>query len=66
MKAILAREPVRVFNHGDMRRDFTNIDDITSGIVAVADDAPASDGDPPAQSTVSATIVPNRRCAFSM
>jgi len=33
-KAILAGEPIRVFNHGDMRRDFTYVDDIVAGIRA--------------------------------
>ena len=28
-KAILAGEPIRLFNHGDMRRDFTYVDDLT-------------------------------------
>jgi UDP-glucuronate 4-epimerase len=47
-KAILAGEPIRVFNNGDMRRDFTYIDDIVSGIVAAADSPPVSiDGQPP-------------------
>ena len=32
-KAILAGEPIKVFNHGDMVRDFTFIDDIVEGIV---------------------------------
>lgn len=32
-KAILAGEPIKVFNHGQMRRDFTFIDDIVEGIV---------------------------------
>ena len=31
---ILAGRPIKVFNHGDMRRDFTYIDDIVSGVVA--------------------------------
>jgi UDP-glucuronate 4-epimerase len=34
-KAILADQPIRVFNHGDMARDFTYIDDIISGILSV-------------------------------
>ncbi|MGM0453206.1 MAG: NAD-dependent epimerase [Thermodesulfobacteriota bacterium] len=34
-KAILAGEPIKVFNHGDMRRDFTYIDDIIEGVVRV-------------------------------
>lgn len=33
---ILKGEPINVFNHGRMRRDFTYIDDIVAGIVATA------------------------------
>jgi UDP-glucuronate 4-epimerase len=33
-KAMLAGQPIKVFNHGDMQRDFTYIDDITQGIKA--------------------------------
>ncbi len=33
-KAILAGEPIKVFNNGQMRRDFTYIDDIVSGVIA--------------------------------
>lgn len=36
-RAILAGEPIPVFNQGDMRRDFTYIDDIVSGVVAALD-----------------------------
>jgi len=32
--AILEGRPIKVFNHGDMRRDFTYIDDIVQGILA--------------------------------
>lgn len=32
-KAILAGEPIKVFNHGRMKRDFTYIDDIVEGMV---------------------------------
>lgn len=39
-KAILAGEPIRVFNHGDMKRDFTYIDDIVAGILASLDNPP--------------------------
>ena len=35
-KAILASEPIKVFNNGDMRRDFTFIDDIVAGVLARA------------------------------
>jgi UDP-glucuronate 4-epimerase len=50
-KAILAGEPIQVFNHGQMRRDFTYIDDIVEGIVRVLDRTaegnPAWSGDAP-------------------
>ncbi len=36
-KAILAGEPIDVYNHGKMRRDFTYIDDIVQGVVRTAD-----------------------------
>lgn len=39
-EAILAGRPIKVFNHGDMRRDFTYIDDIVSGILAARDKPP--------------------------
>ena len=32
-KAILEGKPIRVFNHGDMYRDFTYIDDIVDGVM---------------------------------
>jgi UDP-glucuronate 4-epimerase len=34
-RAILAGEPIRVFNEGRMRRDFTYIDDIVEGVTRV-------------------------------
>jgi len=40
-KAALAGEPIKVFNNGEMRRDFTYIDDIIEGVVRVIDN-PAS------------------------
>jgi UDP-glucuronate 4-epimerase len=43
-KKILAGEPIRVFNHGEMWRDFTYIDDIVSGVVACLDSPPADNG----------------------
>ena len=35
----VAGEPIDVYNHGDMRRDFTYIDDIVKGVVTVLDRA---------------------------
>lgn len=50
-KAILAGEPIDVYNHGDMRRDFTYVDDVVEGVVRVVDrvaegDATWSGADP--------------------
>ena len=42
-KAILAGQPLRVFNNGKMRRDFTYVDDIVEGIVRVLAAPPAGD-----------------------
>jgi UDP-glucuronate 4-epimerase len=36
-KAILAGEPIKLFNHGHMRRDFTYIDDIVDGVIRAMD-----------------------------
>jgi len=44
-KAILAGEPINVFNFGKMRRDFTYIDDIIEGVVRVLDRVPAGNPD---------------------
>ncbi len=41
---ILAGQPIEVFNHGDMWRDFTYVDDIVAGVVACLDHPPADDG----------------------
>jgi UDP-glucuronate 4-epimerase len=43
-KAILAGKPITVFNRGDMRRDFTYIDDIAAGVVAALDKPPSREG----------------------
>ena len=42
-RKILSGEPIPVFNHGEMRRDFTFIDDIVAGIVAALDSPPQED-----------------------
>ncbi|MEH6345146.1 MAG: NAD-dependent epimerase [Bermanella sp.] len=41
--AILKGEPIKVFNHGKMQRDFTYIDDIVDGVVKVLDCIPQGD-----------------------
>jgi UDP-glucuronate 4-epimerase len=57
-KAILAGEPIKLFNNGDMRRDFTYVDDIVESIVRLVDRAPAPDpkfsGDAPDPGTSNA------------
>ena len=42
-KAILAGEPITVFNHGKMQRDFTYIDDIVQGVVRALDKPPTAE-----------------------
>jgi UDP-glucuronate 4-epimerase len=42
-KAIAAGEPIRLFNHGNMKRDFTYVDDVVESIVRLVDRAPAGD-----------------------
>ncbi|ACB94446.1 NAD-dependent epimerase [Beijerinckia indica] len=56
-RKILAGEPIDVFNHGDLSRDFTYIDDIVDGVRKVMDHVPkgdpnwATNGASPATST---------------
>ena len=42
-RAILADEPINVFNHGKMVRDFTYVDDIVEGVMRVIDRPAAPD-----------------------
>ena len=42
--SILSGKPIKVFNQGEMWRDFTFIDDIVSGVIACLDHPPADDG----------------------
>ena len=57
-KAILEGTPIEVFNHGNMRRDFTYVDDIVEGIIRVLDRPPTPNpswsGDQPDPGTSSA------------
>ena len=43
VRSILAGEPITVFNHGNMERDFTYIDDIVQGVVHVLDQPPVAE-----------------------
>ena len=57
-KAILAGQPIDVFNHGKMQRDFTYIDDIVEGVIRTSDHTaepnPAWDSDAPDPATSTA------------
>jgi len=54
-KAIILGKPIQVFNYGEMKRDFTYIDDIVEGVVRVVDKLPQAnpnwDGDKPDPAT---------------
>ncbi|WP_114952886.1 SDR family NAD(P)-dependent oxidoreductase [Sphingosinicella terrae] len=55
-RAILAGEPIDVFGEGNMRRDFTYIDDIVTGVVAALDNPPPDDG----QEKAGGSVAPHR------
>ena len=44
-RAILNGDPIDLYNHGDMERDFTYIDDVVEAIVRVADHPPQGEPD---------------------
>jgi UDP-glucuronate 4-epimerase len=50
--AILNDRPIKLFNNGEMKRDFTYIDDIVAGVVGCLDRPPADDGEPKAGGSV--------------
>lgn len=52
-RAMLAGEPIKVFNHGEMQRDFTYIDDIVEGVIRTLGQPPRPGGSPasPAESS---------------
>lgn len=51
-KAIVAGEPIKVFNNGNLSRDFTYIDDIIEGVVRIIDKAPAATDEHPVPAEV--------------
>ena len=57
-RAILSDEPIKIFNHGRMQRDFTYIDDIVEGVMRITDKVaagnPGWNGDSPDPGTSNA------------
>ncbi|MGY6553010.1 MAG: NAD-dependent epimerase [Wenzhouxiangella sp.] len=64
-KAILAGEPIKVFNHGKHKRSFTYVDDIVEGIVRILEKPPAPlVGDvTPTYDTAPASRIESASCA---
>jgi UDP-glucuronate 4-epimerase len=44
-KAIIEKQPIKLFNYGDMRRDFTFVADVVSAIGRLIENVPADNGD---------------------
>ena len=42
-KAVLEGKPIDIYNHGDMKRDFTYVDDLVSGIIGLIPVAPGTE-----------------------
>ena len=60
-RAILDGEPIKVFNHGKMRRDFTYIDDIVEGVARCCDKPATSNSDfDPLQPDPATAVAPHR------
>jgi UDP-glucuronate 4-epimerase len=47
--AIMAGRPIKLFNHGNMRRDFTYVDDVVEAVVRLVERAPAANPAWPSQ-----------------
>lgn len=45
-RAILEGRPIQVFNHGQMKRDFTHVSDIVAGVLGALEQAPGGDATP--------------------
>jgi UDP-glucuronate 4-epimerase len=58
-RAILAGEPIKVFNSGKMRRDFSYIDDIADGVLRASDRTPTP-GEMPTSPNPSSAAAPYR------
>ena len=60
-RAILAGEPIKVFNYGKMQRDFTYIDDIVEGVIRCCDKPATANSDfDPLQPDPATAAAPHR------
>ncbi len=59
-RAILAGEPIDIYNHGVMQRDFTYIDDLVNGIRLLIDAVPPADGKPQSPQDSLSPVAPYR------
>ncbi|MGY3438685.1 MULTISPECIES: NAD-dependent epimerase/dehydratase family protein [unclassified Marinovum] len=59
-KAILNGDPIDVYNHGDMRRDFTYIDDLVHGIRLLINAVPERSDDPVPEGDSLSPVAPYR------
>lgn len=59
-KAILNGDPIEIYNHGDMKRDFTYIDDLVRGILALIDAVPPMPGADPIAGDSLSPVAPHR------
>ncbi len=61
-KAILAGEPIKVFNHGHHKRSFTYVDDIVEGVIRTLDRVPSKNNawDANAPDPASSGVAPYR------
>ena len=65
-RAIFDGQPIKIFNNGDMRRDFTYIDDLVRGVVSVLDSPPVGkEKRCRIKFIISATVKQSRFCATS-
>ncbi|MDG1472513.1 MAG: SDR family NAD(P)-dependent oxidoreductase [Ascidiaceihabitans sp.] len=59
-RAILNGDPIEIYNHGKMQRDFTYIDDLVRGITALIDAVPPMPGSDPIDGDSLSPVAPHR------
>ena len=61
-QAIFEDRPVRLYNHGHMRRDFTYVDDVIEAVVRLIEAPPAATAAPTSRATAAAAAAPPLQC----